>query len=655
MKRLLLFTLSVLAFGQAIAQDINKETLFTVGEDKVTAEEYIAVYNKNRNLGEDIDPKTPKEYLDLYMNFKLKVHEAKQLGMDTAAGFIREYNSYRTQLAKPYLSDRDVTQDLIKEAYNRMKKDVRAAHIMLSAPEEADDIDKMKALGKIKRLRERIMAGEDFDAIAREYSADTYSAKKGGDLGYFTVFGMVYPFESAAYDLKVGEISEPVQSRFGYHLVKKLDERPARGELVVAHILVIDNEKSSPKEKEAAQRKINEIYKQLEGGAEFEELVKRYSEDKSTAPKAGVLQPFGINKMFPEFEEAAFALENVGDYTAPVQTPIGWHIIKLEEKRGIKSFDKAKRELKNRIDKDSRSQQSRQSIVKRLKLEYKFKEYPKAKKAAFAQIDENLLKMAYSSAKAKGTDKLLFQFADKSYTTGEFLTYVDNTQGRSRKTNNLRREIKKAYKSFVEAKLIAYEKTRLEDKYPEFRMLAREYYEGILLFDLTEKKVWKKSVIDTVGLEAFYDTNKNNFMWETRYDVQMVDAASKKLAKKARKMLKKGSSIADVETKLNEDSELNVKIEEGLLEEKENDLLVEYKPEVGVGDIIEKNGRYFVFIVKEKKAPVPKTLDEARGLVISEYQNYLENNWIEELRSKYPVKVNDEVLKKVIEILEVEG
>lgn len=652
MKRLLLITLLFAATYNAYSQDIKKEILFSVGEDKVTAEEYMAVYNKNRNLGEDIDPKTAREYLDLYLNFKLKVHEAKDLGMDEDKRFIQEYNSYRNQLAKPYLSDKDITQELLQEAYERMKLDVRASHIMLSAPEDADDMAKEKALAKIKTLKSRLDAGESFEKLAREYSADTYSAERGGDLGYFTVFGMVYPFESAAFNLKIGEVSDPIQTRFGYHLVMKTEERTARGIAEASHILLISNEKSSQEEKDAANRKINEIYEQLKGGMTFEDAAMKYSEDKGTARKGGLLQPFAINKMYPEFEEAVFALKNEGDMTKPIKTPVGWHIIKLMSRPGIDSFDKLKRELKVRVDKDSRSEQSRESIVKRLKLEYNFHENLKNKKDAFAQIDESLLKMAFKSKDAKGRDKVLFEFQDNSFTVGEFLLYVDNTQAKSRKSTNLRKEIRTVYNRYVDGKLISYEKTRLEDKYPEFRMLAREYYEGILLFDLTEKRVWKKSVIDTLGLESFYASNKTEFMWETRYDVQIVDAASKKLAKKAKKMLKKGDSIQLVMTTLNKDSELNLKIEEGVFEESDNDLLAEEKPELGVSKIIKKNSRYFVLIVKEKNAPSPKTLAEARGLVISAYQNKLEKDWITELKAKYDVKINDDVLEKVIRILE---
>lgn len=655
MKKFLLIFLATASFYSAYAQEMKDQVLFTVDNEKVTAEEYIAVYNKNRNLGEDIDPKTPSEYLDLYMNFKLKVHEAKQLGMDTSRAFIREYNSYRNQLAKPYLSDRDVTEDLIKEAYERMQSDVRASHIMMSAPEEMSELNKEKALSKLKTLKKRIENGENFEAVAKEYSADSYSAVKGGDLGYFTVFGMVYPFESAAFEMKVGEISEPVQSKFGYHLVKKTDQRPARGTMVASHIMLIDNEKTTVEQKNTAKKRIYEIYEELKKGENFEELVKRYSEDKSSVEKEGVLQPFGINKMFPAFEEAAFGLANVGDYSQPVKTPIGWHIIKLIEKNKFDAFKQMKRELKNRVERDTRSQQSRQSIVKRLKLEYNVTEYPKLKRAAFKQVDDSYLTMNYSAEKASGKSKLLLEFADQKFTVGEFLDYLVASQGRSQKTASLRKELEKAFDAYTEARLIAYEKTRLESKYPEFRMLSREYYEGILLFDLTEKKVWKKSVTDTLGLEEYYAVNKSKFMWDMRYDVILGNASTAKLAKKARKMLKKGKTISDIEAKLNEESELNVKLESGVFEKSDNAILFENDFEVGISDIVEKDGRFHFAMVNNKIIPEAKTIDEARGLIISEYQNYLEAKWIEDLKAKYKITINDDLLKKVIEILEVEG
>lgn len=657
----------VIAFlfaGQLLAQQsgemnnpsLDDQILFSVENDVVTAEEYIAVYNKNRNLGEDIDPKTPREYLDLYINFKLKVHDAKQKGMDTASSFLNEYNSYRAQLAKPYLSDRDVTEELIQEAYNRMQYDVRAAHIMIQVPEEAEEAEVEKARKKILDIRQQIMNGADFKLLAEKHSNDTYSASRGGDLGYFTAFNMVYPFESAVYNLKEGEVSQPVRTKFGFHIVKKTDQRPARGIIKVAHIMIIDNEETAEKERVSAEKKINEIYDQLQGGAEFEEMARVYSEDKGTSMRGGELQEFGINKMFPEFEERAFELEKPGNYSKPFKTQIGWHIVKLIEKKGIPPFAEVSNQIKNSVERDTRSQQSHESIIKRLKLEYNYKEYPKVRKMAFDQVGESYLSGKFSANDIKNESRVLVEFADKQYTVGDFLQYLQMNQPRNSKSGNLKLELRRAYEKYSDSRLINYEKAHLEEKYPEFRMLAREYYEGILLFDLTEKKVWKKSVSDTNGLKSFYEDHKTNYMWGTRYDAVIVKAANKKLARKTAKMLKKGATVEEIEAKLNEDSELNVQMESGLFEK-------DSKPELssntdlskGASDIEVKDGRHQFVFIKSVQEPRPKTLDEARGIIISDYQNYLEKEWIADLKNRYEVNIDNTVLEQVIRVLEEEG
>ncbi len=665
MRNLKLILLSFCAF-QLTAQEsvdlnstnseLNDKVLFSVEGDVVTAGEYIAVYNKNRNLGEDIDPKTPREYLDLYVNFKLKVHDAKEKGMDTNEAFLQEYNSYRAQLAKPYLSDRDVTEELIQEAYSRMQYDVRASHIMKSVSPEADEEEIEAARKEVLDIRKKIVTqGADFASMAEKHSDDTYSAQRGGDLGYFTAFSMVYPFESAVYQLKEGEISEPVRTKFGWHIVMKTDQRPARGTIRVAHIMIVDNEQTALKERESAEKKINEIYGQLQAGADFAEMARIYSDDKNTSGRGGELQEFGINKMFPVFEEKAFALENAGEYTEPFKTPIGWHIVKLIEKNGVPPFSEINNQVKASVERDSRSQQSYESIIKRLKLEYNYKEYPKVRKMAFDQVDESFLNRKYSAAQVNNEDKVLLEFADVQYTVGDFLTYLENNQPRNANNSKLIIQLRKSYEQFSESRLIDYEKEHLEEKYPEFRMLAREYYEGILLFDLTEKKVWKKSVSDTSGLKAFYEENKSNYRWDTRYDVVMVDAASEKQAKKAGKMLKKGKSIEEVEQELNADSKLNLQIEKGLFEKGRKEELKNAELKKGLNDIVEKGDRYHFVYVREIQPPRPKTLEEARGVVISDYQNYLEKQWIEDLKKQYSVKMNPEVLTRVIEVLEEEG
>jgi peptidyl-prolyl cis-trans isomerase SurA len=645
-----LFSLSL----TAQQKDLSEEVLFTVNQEQVTAEEFMKVYNKNRNIGEDIDPKTPREYLDLYINFKLKVQNAKALGMDTMPRFVNEFNQYRNQLAKPYLSDKAVNQELIQEAYNRGLYDVRASHIMLAVTPESDAIDTLKAYKKLVALKERIEKGESFEEIAKQYSQDSYSAVKGGDLGYFTVFSMVYPFENAAYNTPVGKMSNIVRSQYGYHLVKVTDKRKARGTVQVAHIFLVDNEQSTQDQKVTAEQKIKEIYQKLQSGADFATLAKQYSEDKSSAYAGGMIPEFGINKMFPEFEEQAFALKAVGDISAPFKTPVGWHIIQLKGKPEMPSMEDMSADLKRKIDRDSRSQQGRISIIKKLKKEYGFKEYPKNIDLAFSQVGKGYLTMNYDSEGHKHGSKVMFEFEGEEYTVTDFLDWLELNQAKGgKKLAALDVELEKAYKGFSEGALLEYEKAHLEEKHPEFRMLSREYYEGILLFDLTDKKVWRKSVSDTTGLQAFFEANKSNYKWTERYEVVFVNAASKKIAKKAMKALKKGESLEEINADLNKKSLLNVQTDTGTFELKDNKHLANFTlPASGFTEIKEVDDRYeFVYVVKTIPAG-PKTLEEARGSVLSDYSTYLEKEWLKELKSTYAVEVNEEVLEQVEKALE---
>ena len=602
MRRALLILLTVSSI-KLMAQPLEEQVLFTVEDDTVTAGEYMAVYNKNRGLGEDIDPKTPSEYLDLYINFKLKVHQAREMGMDTAEAFMREYQSYRGQLAKPYLTDRDVTDELVKEAYDRMQYDVRASHIMVKVGPNAPPEDTLAAYQRIMDIKDKLGQGAFFDQLAGEYSDDGYSAKRGGDLGFFTVFNMVYPFESAAYQNDIGVVSGPIRSRYGYHIIKTTDRRPARGQVTVAHLMLVSNNQSSEEEKANAEQKIQEIHQQLVDGADWETMVKQYSEDEPSVSKGGVLPPFGINKMFDPFEDAAFALENPGDISEPVLTPVGWHIIKLVSKSGIPSFEDVQAELKQRVEQDDRSRQSRISIIKKLKQQYNFKEYPEIRKMAFDQVDDSYLAGDFSAEGKEGSDKVLFEFAGDSYTVGDFYNYLENKRGR--KQGRLYQELRKAYESFVNDKLIAYEDSRLEEKYPEFRLLSREYFEGILLFDLTEDRIWRRSVSDTTGLKEYYDEHEDNYQWDFRYKAIIADASSKKVLKKVTKMLDNGESLTAIQNEINDESQLTVKLDSGLYEIDDQPILDQVTlAEPGMSQIVEKDGRFFFFFFFQIIPPI---------------------------------------------------
>lgn len=649
-----IFLLVPLLFWAQPKSELRKQVLFTVEEDTVTAGEYMAVYTKNLDLGNDVDPKSPRQYLELYKNFKLKVQEAKNLGLDTMPQFLREYNNYRDQLAEPYLSDEGVTEELVREAFKRSKKDVRASHIMVELPPNASPKDTLKAYREIQNIREKLEKGASFAELVREHSDDDYSARKGGDLGFFTVFDMVYPFESAAYETPQGQVSSPIRTKYGYHLVKPTEKRDARGSLQVRHIMLVANDQSSEEEKGNARERIQEIYEKAENGEDFRKLARQYSDDKQSGYEGGLLEPFGINKMYPVFEEAAFALEDSGDVTEPVKTPVGWHIIQLVRGPRDESFSQAKRRLRNKVESDLRAKKSRESVLKSLKSDYNFREYPQHYSKVFDQVSPSLLKGQWKlPQQIEDPDAKLFEFAGKEYTTLDFLQYLQRSQDSYTKFEQLEPALYQAISDYSRNQLIAYEKQRLPEKYPKFRLLNREYYEGILLFNVTEQEVWNKAVRDTSGLKSFYEKRKDQYRWNERYRLYKVDAASKKLIRKARRSLKKGQRVNSIKRELNQESKLAVNIDSTIVERGsglEDSALI--PREEGFSDIVERNERYILYFTEEVLPPRVKELAEVRGRVASDYQQYLEKKWMEKLRSKYKVKVDGEVLDQVVKVLD---
>ena len=675
----------------------NDPVLMTIGNSGVSLSEFETVYSKNRSKDEHAkDPKALDNYLDLFVIFKMKVKEAEEMGLDTSTAFKTELSGYRKQLAQPYLTDKDVNEKLLQECYDRMKYDVHARHILFKLDENALPKDTIEAytralmvrnyllgktvspamlseyegmvkknmLGKgaakkdslegvhrisgMKGLAQQLSAAsssEKFGTAARALSDDPSAKENGGDLGYFTSMQMVYPFESAAYNTKPGEISMPVRTRFGYHLVKVEDKRPARGEVQVAHIMI--NAKSGQPAQDSinAKNKIDEIYAKLKKGEKFEDLAAQFSDDKSTSRKGGELPWFGSYRMPLEFETASFALNSNGDYSAPVKTRFGWHIIKRLDRRGVPKFEDVKNELKGKISKDSRSSQGRESLIAKLKTEYKFKEVPKSKEVFNHLIDSSYFQGKWTAAKASKLTGPMFYLADKPYTQADFAKYLEAHMTR-RAAVDPGQIVYENYRSWVDETIINHEEAQLDKKYPEFRALMQEYRDGILLFDLMDRKVWSKAVKDTVGLKEFYEKNKENYLYDERADASVFSAASQKVSDEARKMLLKGKSDKEILEKLNKDSQLNLMIETKIFSKGENSMVDgNWTPGISATKELDKK-MTFVRVNKILK-PSPKTLAEAKGAVTSDYQNYLEKTWVEALKKKYPVTINKDVLAQV--------
>lgn len=658
MKKLILCLSIVWGTLAVYAQEKENPVVLEIGNKKVTLEEFEAIYKKNADENKTSTPEELKDYLDLYIKFKLKVVEAEALGMDTLPAFVQELEGYRKQLAQPYLSDREVTEGLIKEAYERMKSDVNASHILVKVSQEAEPKDTLAAYNKILKIRKRIINGEDFEKVAAETSEDPSAVKNKGNLGYFTVFQMVYPFESAAYNTEVGKISMPVRTSFGYHILKVNDKRPARGTMKAAHIMIRVNKNDGEEEIQNKKQKIDEILTKIKEGGDFFSLARQYSEDKESAKRGGELPPFGSGRMVEEFENAAFALENDGDISAPVLTDFGWHIIKRIELKPIGDFEEVYPTLKSKVARDSRSNKSQEIVINNMKKENNFKEYPKALQD-FYKLDLKKIKgKEWKAEDVKKLDKTLFGFYPTDgekfeYNQKAFAKRLENHLKRNEPTDNfeLKPYINKLYNTVVEEMTLRFKNLRLPKVNPEFRMLLQEYRDGILLFNITDEKVWGKAIKDSVGLEAFYQANKNKYMWDERVDVTIYKCTNDKVAKKVQKLIKakakKGYTDEDITKKINVKSQLDLTIENGIFTKEQNELVAMAKWEKGVTSKVTTENEVVLVEVNEVLPPQPKALDEIRGLVTSDYQNQLEKEWLEALKKKYPVKIHEDVLSKI--------
>ena len=663
MKRFIanFFVLSILiGIGFPLkAQVKNDEVLLTIGGKRVTVGEFMAVYQKNdMKKGDPIDTKKLEDYLTLYINFKLKVREAEELGLDTVTSFVTELRGYRDQLAKPYFTDEATIDRLIREAYDREHSDLRTRHIFVKLALDALPKDTLEAWQKISKIRERLMNGEAFENVATEVSEDPsardreanqqhpFLAGNHGDLGYFTVFDYVYSFESGAYNTALGKVSPIVRTEYGYHLIKVTVKREALGKVTAAHIFMSIPKNATHADSLRVSQRIDSVYRKLKDGARWEEMVKHYSDDKGSAAKGGALPKFGVNRMVPEFIDAIYNLAKEGDFSTPVQTPYGWHIIRLIERKKPGTFEEEKADLKQKVQKDGRSDLAKQAIFAMIKKESNFMEMPDAVKDFHTVVTDSIFAGKWDVAIAQNLTKPMFQISNQRYTQKDFAAYLAKNQHKMEK-QKITFFVDKAYKDFLNENLIKYENTRLEAKYPDFKNLMNEYRDGILLFDLTDQKVWSRATKDTTGLKDFYTSHKSNYMWEDRLEATIYTVKDPKLAQRVRNFLQSGLNDEALLKELNPDTTKNLKIESGKYSRKENKYIDAIAWVPGLSNDIPANPSVVIVSVKKVLAPEVKTLNEARGLITNDYQNSLEKIWVEYLRNKYTVTVNKDVLTKI--------
>ena len=616
------------AFAQPTTD--RSPTLFTIGDRPVPTDEFLYLYRKNhQHKPEEFTEEKVEEYLQLFINYKLKVAEALSRGMDTTAAFRTEYQTYRDELLKPYLPDAHVIDSMVRLTYDRLKSEVNASHILISLEPDASPADTLEAYRKIVALRGRVLEGEDFGALAAEVSDEPGAATTRGNLGFFTAMQMVFPFEQAAYRTPIGEVSAPVRTRFGYHIVKVHGRQPSRGEVEVAHIMIRTGDGIDGDD---ARNTIFDIYDKLRQGMPWEELCQQYSEDPNSKDRGGKLRPFGVGGMaaVPEFQEMAFSLQEVGQVSDPVQTRFGWHILRLEAKIPLPSFEELKASLTQRVSRDERVKFSMQALRRRMRAELGYVENAAVKAQLSAAGDS----IHAGNVPADLKDQIVFTMKGRDYKVGEFLKFA------AERKNSSAGNADPVFVQYVDAVQLQLLEEKVSRESPDYKWLLKEYYEGILLFEIMEKEVWNRAMEDTTGQRRYFEAHRQQYHAGDRMVGKIYSSPSKDYLWQLKALAEQGDTTLQAfvaNHRIREDAGTFEKADRPLLSE------IPWSPGAHFAEI---KGTPYLVVIDRLLPPGPETFGEARASVISDYQTWLEQSWITELKRKFAVKVEKRAKKQ---------
>ncbi|MBL7811900.1 MAG: peptidylprolyl isomerase [Bacteroidetes bacterium] len=676
--------LLVTTFGLK-AQD-PRSVIFTAAGNKVTVDEFERQFLKNINLeDEKITAAQIDEYLDLYIKFKLKIQDAHDAGLDTARNYRDELQMYRDQLARNYLYDREVTDALIKEAYDRLQWELAVSHILITIAPDAGPADTLIAFNKIKNIGDQLLKDPSaFESLARENSDDPGSKDNGGNLGYMTALQVVYPFENMAYNTPMGSVSRIFRTEFGYHILKVTDKRANRGEIKMRHLMLRVG--TTPEATaDAVKAKINEIYQRLKSGeSTLASMARNYSEDYNSRYQDGEMDFVSATQFIGDLDrqkwvDKGFSLSNPGDICEPFQTSYGWHILQKVAVRPLGPFEQMRVVLKNQVQGDRRAQKSVDALVEKVKAENGFKEYPEALKALESSLDSTYIKGTFKKAGlpmyARGAktqetikatrnlqqpllDLNLYVLGGKNYTVGEFATELESISRPV--TGNVAEHLNTQYKAWVSKNCVTYQDAHLEEKSAEFRNIYQEYREGILMFNRMQELVWEKANTDSVGLDKFYNQHKTDYTWGDRFDAEIYLCASQDIMNRVAKSVRKKIAADSIRRAENKTNQLNLDFRIGKYELADSFLFPDkriletlfadpkYRAKSDKVYTLNKIGKDWVVVKVVKFLPASsKTLSETRGPVASKYQETLEKEWMDALKSKYTVEVNEPVLNEL--------
>lgn len=632
---------SAMAFVQASEQD---DPLLIMGGKAVDKDELIYLLSK----GNKSEPGTPgmsreefEENLDLFINYKLKVREAEAQGLDQSEEFLREFESFRENIKAPFLIRNSLEEGELRKAYSRMQVIIRASHILLQFPPNATKEDSLIVLRMALKIEDEIKNGGSINELAEEYSDDPSAQVNKGDLGYFTALQMVQPFEDAAYSLQPGQVSEPVLTNFGYHIINVKDRQPNPGQIRVSHILVRIDENSETGE-DLAKRKVADIYNEIQKESTvWEDIVKNYSEDPASSQKGGMLPWVSIGSMIPDFEMAAFSLTEIGEVSPPVRSRYGYHILRLEDKKPLASFESMEESIRSRILRDSRSTMIQSQVMAIQKSRYNFDENEENVAKLRSELNTSSKSdFVQSMAEKNLASDQLFSLQGKGYNAQDLLDYM-NKEEISLQSNNEVFDV--WYERFLASELNKAEEADLEANNKEYQMLLKEYRDGILLFSLMNENVWQKGLMDSVAQKAFYQENIQDYQWKERVNAYIVKVLDMTQLDAARNLLE-GKPLSDelissFESSYESTNSLAYQTETGNIEYSDHPVLSNADLDASYQEL-EANGHLHLVILGDRTNAGPKKFEETRGLVIRDYQEYLDKTLVESLRKKYPIKIN---------------
>ena len=638
----------------ALAQE-KKEVLVVVGTISVDKEEFLQLMSKERQGESPANSLTRKEFeenFESFLTYKLKVIEAESIKLDQLEEFNLEFSSVKESLIAPYLIKNSIEEGEVKKVYARLQEIVRAKHILFQFPPNPKKEDSLAVLQMALKVKAELENGADFGALALNYSDDPSAKMNKGDLGYFTGLQMVQQFEEAAYTLPVGSISDPILTDFGYHIIQVSSRQANPGEVQVSHILVrFDSE--NPSQEENARRRISDIYAEIQKeNTIWEEIVQAYSEDPATKSAGGLLPWFGVGTMIPEFEMAGFSLTEIGEVSPPIKTAYGYHILRLEGKRGLEPYEEVEQSIRSKILRNSKTGMIESQVIAIQKSRYGFQENEVGISTVAGAVNAtDIISFGTAVQEKKLGNTELFKANNSSYTVKDLVNFMQSKEA-TPKGNGTFFEL--WLDKFTEATLAKTEEVDLEKNNKDYQMLLKEYRDGILLFSLTNQEVWQKGLNDSIGQQAFFEKNSQNYLWKARVQAYLTKVNDASKLENARKYLQNKGFDTDSFAAFEADYRSNYPdayaTESGTFEYEAHPILSKVDLNKQYQELV-IDGTSYVLVVGKVYPPGPRKFEEARGLIIRDYQEFLNQALTKRLKEKYPIQVNAGVKEKAFAAL----